>query len=107
MPVPAGHAGAVLKITSDKIEKPKHEDEEEEEADVSEDTFAVEEVSTFDSVMIWNHETVPESSEDPYIKGVEEWIGMAEAVSDSYDCEENSLTTKSDSRIELILTWND
>jgi len=31
--------------------------------------------------MVWNHETVPEASEDPYIKGMEEWMGMAEAVS--------------------------
>jgi ribonuclease H2 subunit C len=51
------------------------------EADEVEQTFIAVEVSTFDQMMIWNHETTPESTEDPYVKGVEEWISMAEAVS--------------------------
>jgi ribonuclease H2 subunit C len=84
VPVPQGHVGAVLKITSDKVQKPPAEENEEEDDEVVEETFVTEEVATFDSIMVWNHETVPEASEDPYVKGMEEWMGMAEAVSCSY-----------------------
>jgi ribonuclease H2 subunit C len=48
---------------------------------VVEETFATEEIATFDSIMVWNHETVPDANEDPYVKGMEEWMGMSEAVS--------------------------
>lgn len=35
--------------------------------------------SCFDEMVVWGHEMVPED-EDVYVKGIEEWIGFAEAV---------------------------
>jgi ribonuclease H2 subunit C len=43
---------------------------------------AVHELATFDEIVVWGHEVAPDSMEDVYVKGVEEWIGFAEAVSD-------------------------
>lgn len=33
----------------------------------------------FDEIVVWGHEMVPDE-EDVYVKGVEEWIGFAEAM---------------------------
>jgi ribonuclease H2 subunit C len=35
--------------------------------------------ATFNEVVIWGHEMVPDD-EDVYVKGMEEWIGFAEAM---------------------------
>ncbi len=50
------------------------DDEEEEEAKVLED------VAAFEELVIWGHEAMPEG-DDPFVKGVEEWVKFAEAVS--------------------------
>lgn len=34
---------------------------------------------SFDEVVLWGHEVVP-SEDDPYAKGIEEWISFAETV---------------------------
>lgn len=40
----------------------------------------MEQVGSFEEIVVWSHEAVPES-EDVYVKGIEEWIGFAESVS--------------------------
>lgn len=45
-----------------------------------EDVKVLEQKGKFDEVVVWGHETVPEDG-DEYVKGVEEWIAFAEAVS--------------------------
>lgn len=35
---------------------------------------------TFEEIVVWGHEVVPQG-EDPYVKGIEEWIAFAESVS--------------------------
>lgn len=40
----------------------------------------VEQLGTFDAITTWKHENVPLDSEDPYIKGIQEWITFANAV---------------------------
>ena len=32
--------------------------------------------ATFDTLMVWNHETRP-SNDDEFVRGAEEWIGIA------------------------------
>lgn len=39
----------------------------------------LEEQSTFDEIMVWDHEVAP-AADDPFVKGVEEWVRLAEAV---------------------------
>lgn len=56
------------------------EDEEEEEEGESVETREMEVEGTFEKVVVWGHEAVPED-EDVYVKGMEEWIGFAEGVS--------------------------
>lgn len=54
-------------------------DEEGEGDEDAEPVKVLEETASFDEVVVWGHEAVPES-DDPYVRGVEEWIAFAEAV---------------------------
>ena len=58
-------------------------DDEDEEA---EPTKVLEEIGTFDEMIVWGHEQVPED-DYTFVRGVEEWIGFAEAMH-SFDDEE-------------------
>lgn len=41
---------------------------------------ALEMKAEFDEMMIWGHESVADAASDPYVRGVEEWIKVAEQV---------------------------
>lgn len=49
-----------------------------------EPTKVLEKQATFDEFVVWGHEEVP-AADDAFVKGVEEWLKMAEAV-----CRDNS-----------------
>jgi ribonuclease H2 subunit C len=36
-------------------------------------------VSSFDDMVVWGHDRVPDS-DDTFVKGIEEWISFAEAI---------------------------
>lgn len=77
--------GAVLqstdKVLSQTPENTKAEgDEEEEGADANMEVKITEEIASFNEIIVWGHESIPADAEDAYMKGVEEWIGFAEAV---------------------------
>jgi len=79
--LPKGHKGVVVTNTDrilPKATQPPTEDEEEEEMEA--DVKVLEEQATFDEVMVWGHEVVVDEGSDPYVRGVEEWIGFAEQV---------------------------
>ena len=40
----------------------------------------VEECGTFEDFVVWGHDRSPEATEDPYTKGMKEWINLAEMV---------------------------
>ena len=40
----------------------------------------MEEFATFEDITVWGHETVPDDAENPYARGIEEWIQFAQAV---------------------------
>lgn len=61
----------------DEIEKDQDQDEEDTQLPI--EVQILETNGTFDQVVIWAHEAVPEG-EDVYVKGIEEWIGFAESV---------------------------
>ena len=52
------------------------EDEDEKPAEVK----LAEEVGSFDEITIWSHESMPLETDDPYLKGVQEWMDFAKAV---------------------------
>ena len=60
-----------------KIEKQDSREGEdlEEEGEIS----MLQELGSFDQIVLWGHESTIEG-EDPFVKGMEEWIGFAEAV---------------------------
>ncbi|CAC9890789.1 unnamed protein product, partial [Aureobasidium pullulans] len=45
------------------------------------ETKILQEVATFDKIVVWGHEVQPDGQEDVYVRGVSEWIGLATAVS--------------------------
>lgn len=55
------------------------EEEEEENREAEEDVKVLEEIGTFDEVIVWGHEQMP-AGDDVFVRGIEEWIGFAEAM---------------------------
>lgn len=92
--VPKGHRGVVLQKT-DRLLAPAQappqqiidgeEDDDVEDNEPAVEVKLMEELATFEEMMVWGHETVPEDG-DEYVRGVEDWIGMAEAVGFSPMC---------------------
>ena len=89
--LPAGYQGAVLQKTdklvqeqpSERVPIPTDENEdltEETAAPKQIETRIMEQQSVFERIMVWGHEAVPED-DDVYVKGMQEWIGFAQAVS--------------------------
>jgi hypothetical protein len=64
------------------IDRARYADEEEEE---EEEVDGIEKVhwqanETFKAITIWDHHVLPDPKQDHWIRGVEEWIVMADAV---------------------------
>ncbi|RWQ94715.1 putative ribonuclease H2 subunit C [Paecilomyces variotii] len=81
--IPEGYKGVVA-MPTDRVLHPKtnrkaelqngEQDEEREEP-----VKVLETQATFDEFVVWGHEIMP-AADDPFVKGVEEWIKFAEAV---------------------------
>lgn len=56
------------------------EEEGEEGGDGQEEVKVLNEVGSFEKVVIWNHESMVDG-DDAFVKGLGEWIGFAQAVS--------------------------
>lgn len=54
--------------------------EEQEEEEEEEEVAILEELATFEEVVVWDHEKTVEA-DDEVVKGLEEWARFAEAVS--------------------------
>ncbi|MCJ1477692.1 hypothetical protein MMC13_006365 [Lambiella insularis] len=52
---------------------------EEEDEDEPEPIKVLEEVATFDEIVVWGHEQVP-GEDDAFVRGVQEWTAFAEAM---------------------------
>ncbi|KAJ9639133.1 hypothetical protein H2204_004041 [Knufia peltigerae] len=52
---------------------------EDEEEEPPEPVKILEQVTTFDEVVVWGHDRVPDQ-DDAFVKGLEEWISFAEAI---------------------------
>lgn len=66
-----------------KREEPVDDDmdqEEDQEDEQPEETTALDEVADFDALTVWGHEALPHEKENPFARGVSEWIKFAEAV---------------------------
>lgn len=67
--------------TSDSLE-----DADEEQQDSIPETKVLQELATFDQITVYGHEVQPDAQEDVYVKGINEWISLAGAVSYSFLC---------------------
>lgn len=80
--MPEGYRGVVVREGEDTVDKGGAMEEEMEEEDQVE-VKTLDEVAQFEELVVWGHETVPEN-DHVLVKGVEEWIRFAEAVSHSF-----------------------
>ncbi|MCJ1366136.1 3'-5' exonuclease [Acarospora aff. strigata] len=93
--IPDGYRGVVLKSTdrtvsqggiqgeisqADKVVSAEHEEDEDEDEAIN----VIEEQASFDKVVLWGHESTPDGN-DPYAKGIEEWISFAETMHSTTD----------------------
>lgn len=90
--LPEGYEGVVLQKTGKKVVAeasmpiPGAEHGAEDVSAPKEiDTLVMDQHATFGEIMVWDHEAVPEGA-DVYVKGIQEWIGFAEAVSSAIVC---------------------
>lgn len=99
--VPEGYRGVVVEkkdATAQSEGAPRPRDGPEVidvDADAEEEVplGALEAQAEFDEMVIWGHESVAEASADPYVRGVDEWMTLAEQVR----------VTSIDVRLPLIL----
>lgn len=74
------------RIVSSKRSKPRIPreeddiDEEDEDEDDQQDVKEMESLAEFDDVVIWEHGAAPTADNDPYVKGIQEWVALAEAA---------------------------
>lgn len=84
MNVPERYRGVVVdKKDAPKAEAPKPDGSEAIDVD-AEDNIplgTLEAKAGFDEMVVWGHESMADAVSDPYVRGVEEWIKMAEQVS--------------------------
>jgi ribonuclease H2 subunit C len=80
--VPKGYRGVVASSTDRILPKSTTavEDDEVVEVEKEVDVKIMEEQSEFDHIMLWGHEALPDEVSDPYVRGMEEWIALAEHV---------------------------
>ncbi|OOF90822.1 hypothetical protein ASPCADRAFT_58788 [Aspergillus carbonarius ITEM 5010] len=78
--IPKGYEG-VIATPTDRVmpATPTSADVEVEEVIPEEPVKILEKQGTFNEYVVWGHEWVP-AADDPFVKGVEEWIKLAEAV---------------------------
>ncbi|EKD18326.1 uncharacterized protein L3040_004719 [Drepanopeziza brunnea f. sp. 'multigermtubi'] len=87
--LPENYRGVVVSTTERVLpqETPGGEeqgDEPEGEREEEPEVKILEEQSGFQEMVVWGHEVLPDGTADPYVRGVEEWIGFAEQIH-SYD----------------------
>ncbi|KAH6607945.1 ribonuclease h2 subunit c [Trichoderma cornu-damae] len=83
-PLPANYRGLVLQRKDDEqrtAERPDvvviGEDGDEGSAPMLGTMRAMTE---FDKMVVWSHDTIADASSDPYLRGVEEWLQVADSV---------------------------
>jgi ribonuclease H2 subunit C len=59
----------------------EQQEEEEQDSSSTPETKLLNQLATFDKILVYGHEVQPDAQEDVYVKGMEEWIGLAGAVS--------------------------
>lgn len=78
--IPEGYTGIVATPTDRVSQQPvKNSSAEDDVTELEEPVKILEMQGTFDDMMVWGHEVLP-AADDPYVKGIEEWVRFAETV---------------------------
>ncbi|KAI9859132.1 MAG: 3'-5' exonuclease [Trichoglossum hirsutum] len=91
--VPEGYRGAVMCSTDKTLPQgnnsnqssgdtfmPGDDTSADEDNEKPEEIRIMQEHASFNEIVVWGHETMPDTSTDPYAKSMEEWIAFAEQV---------------------------
>ncbi|KAK7509062.1 ribonuclease H2, subunit C [Phyllosticta citriasiana] len=82
--LPDGYRGALLSTTNRTLPQNNTqaggEDDDNEQDEDAVEVRVVEEVGQFDRVVVWGHENEPDETEDPYSRGLTEWLAFAQAM---------------------------
>ncbi|KAI0817155.1 ribonuclease H2, subunit C [Xylaria sp. FL0064] len=85
--LPEGYYGVVVEKTHAKPQTSSTEQEQTdddveiiEKSDNQPEVGAMKGKATFDKLMIWGHESTSDSTADPYVRGMEEWIAFSEEI---------------------------
>ncbi|KAI0456510.1 ribonuclease H2, subunit C [Xylaria acuta] len=87
--LPEGYHGVVVEKSDAKPETVTKQEPADEDVGVIEkpedqlEVGAMKGKAAFDEMMIWGHESTSDSSTDPYVRGMEEWIAFAEEIHSS------------------------
>ncbi|GAD95232.1 ribonuclease H2 subunit C [Paecilomyces variotii No. 5] len=81
--IPEGYKGVVAvptdRVLHSKMERNAQLQNGEQDGMPEEPVKVIEAQSTFDEFVVWGHEITP-AADDPFVKGVEEWMKFAEAM---------------------------
>lgn len=78
--IPEGYTGVIATATDRVSQQPvKNVPAEDDVTELEKPVKVLEMQGTFDDMMVWGHEILP-AADDPYVKGVEEWVRFAETV---------------------------
>lgn len=82
-------SGAVIQKTTDLLPQeskplPRMDEDDlsaDEDQEAPQEVKIMQEAASFEKITVWGHEALPSGSEDPYLKGVQEWMLFAKSVS--------------------------
>ncbi|AEO70925.1 c9faff0d-4010-499a-8491-e65dffd49e6a [Thermothielavioides terrestris] len=81
--LPDGYRGVVAAISASASESPLGRPEEAGVVDLEAETpprGTLQAQAEFDEMVIWGHEVAVDASADPYMRGAQEWIALAEKI---------------------------
>jgi ribonuclease H2 subunit C len=84
LPLPANYTGAVLHMTDKLVPQARTDNGHMEDGDDVEETpeevKIADQVGEFDEVVVWGHGGEVEAGQDMFVRGMQEWVGFAEAM---------------------------
>lgn len=84
--VPEGYKGVIVKDAGNEqnaqsaMKTDQEGDLHDEDGDDEEEVKTIDEMGSFEEVVIWGHDSIADG-DDAFVKGIGEWISFAEAVS--------------------------
>ncbi|KAI9045056.1 putative 3'-5' exonuclease [Aspergillus affinis] len=88
--IPEGYEGVVA-MPTERVLPATRKETDDEDAEPEEPIKIIEKQATFDEFMVWDHEVVP-AADDTYIKGVEEWVKLAQLMHSAPESEKKEST---------------